>query len=980
MKKDNSGERFKRVSGILRHPGSYFRIPAETSPLTSTSEPQDRFRYYTLLVLLMLPAVLGYGLVSYSHREYLLFASILVMGVSISLSWLLLRRRNSGLVLYRLNATIFALLLLLLAQIGGTGGSKLLWMYTYPLVTFFLFGNIEGFCWSLGLFSAAVILLLKPLPWLPTFHYDPEFKIRFASTYLIVHIITWWFEYSRHHYRIDRRLLEQRVDERTKELTAVNLQLQEAIDNANQLARRAETANQAKGNFLATMSHEIRTPMNSIIGLSHLALQRDLDDQLTDYLKNINRSALSLLGIIDDILDFSKIEADKLFLEIVDFNVEQVLEQIATMLGGKAAEKGLELLFCYGPDLLVSLKGDPLRLGQILINLVSNAVKFTDAGEVVVSIKLIEKKQKTVRLEFSIDDTGIGMDPHQTEMLFQPFTQADSSTTRRFGGSGLGLAISSRLAALMEGQISVESRLGKGSRFVFRASFGIDSSGNAEPCLSTVRSTCQGRHVLVVDDHTACRETLGAMLKAMGCRVTTLSSGHEAVEKVSQWRADQAPVHLILLDRRMPGRSSIEVAKKIRKVTEIPIILLTEHDNDKPSNSAGSEPFDDYLIKPLLFSALIAVTTKHFRRATAEALSVEAATHHKEPVNGRLCGTKILLVEDKTINQQIVRDLLENHGLRVSVAENGKQALTCLHRENFDLVLMDIQMPEMDGYQTTRAIRRERRFDSLPVVAMTAHAMAGDREKCFQVGMNDYISKPIIPERLIAVIKGWIQAKDGRETIAGPSGKHDAQLELLTKGLPGFEVAEALRRVGGNTVLFKELLADFRRNIAEALPALRPLILGNKTEEALRCLHALKGISGNLGARSLNRIFQKTEHAVAASQGKKFGQLIQQMEETIKRELSAIDALIAAEPSSYTSPGTWGPVDKGQLVEAMGHLAVLLEQGRLDAGRSFEQLKLLLREHSNSEFEILAEAMARLDYTTARKALITLAAAMNVDL
>ena len=373
--------RLKWVLAGLRLPESFFGALTNTNSLNSASDSQNRLRYYTLLVLLMLPVVLGYGLEAIIEAHYLLAGCILAMGVSLIVSWLILRRWNNGLIIYRFNAVVFALLLFYLAVIGGSGGSKILWMYTYPLIAFFLFGKMEGFCWSLAVFVAAAVILLLPVPWVPVFNYDPEFKARFFSTYLIVHIITWWFEYSRHHYRIDKRTLERRVEERTKELTALNLQLQEAIEKANQLARRAEAANQAKSNFLATMSHEIRTPMNSIIGLSHLALQKGPDDQLFDYLKNIHSSALSLLGIIDDVLDFSKIEANKLFLETVDFNIEQILGRIANMLGGKASEKGLELLFIYGPEVLGTLRGDPLRLGQILINLVSNAIKFTDNGE-----------------------------------------------------------------------------------------------------------------------------------------------------------------------------------------------------------------------------------------------------------------------------------------------------------------------------------------------------------------------------------------------------------------------------------------------------------------------------------------------------------------------------------------------------------------------------------------------------------------------
>ncbi len=982
MEKDKTQKPFKRVLDILGGPDVWFGILTDTGSRVSLSESQNRRSYFSLLVLLMLPTASGFGLNCLLKAQYVLAASNFVFAVSLSLSWFYLRRREDDLTIYRLNALLFALLLLGLVQTGEIGGARILWMYTYPLVAFFLFGKAEGFYWSLMVFSMAVGLLIQPLPYLPAYHYPHEFKIGFAGTYLIVHIITWWLEYSRHCYRIDRKMLEHRVEARTMEITQVNRQLQEAIETANQLARKAESANQAKSNFLATMSHEIRTPMNSIIGLSHLALQKEPNDLLADYLKNIHNSALSLLRIVDDILDFSKIEANKMFLEIVDFNIDQVLEQIVNILGGKAAEKGLELLFCYSPEVLLNLKGDPLRLGQILINLVGNAIKFTHAGEVVIAIRLIETNEETARLEFSIKDTGVGMDAQQIEALFQPFTQADSSTTRKFGGSGLGLAISTRLAALMEGQIQAESQSGLGSKFVLTAAFGIGSSALSETAWSTARAACSGQRVLVLDDHPACRETLSSMLKDMGCNATALSFKAADVERIFHHEAGQTPVALVLLGMMQhSGESRVQLARKIKKHAAVPIVLLTTHDNDKtPDSPAGSDPFDDYWLKPVIFSALAAGLLKHFGPAEETIARDNPETDFMEQVSSGLAGTKVLLVEDKAINQQIVKDLLENYGISVHVAANGKQALSFLSKEYFDLVLMDIQMPEMDGYQTTRIIRSEKPFDGLPIIAMTAHAMTGDREKCFQAGMNDYISKPIIPERLLAMIQGWIQSKHDAKPATGSGRQAGEQAAQLSRALPGFAVNEALRRLGGNVPLYKELLQDFRKSLAEALPTLRPMIKSAETQESLHRLHALKGTSGNMGARALNHLLQEAEQALANAQKKTFDTMIERLETTIAREMAVIDACLAADFANGISPAVLNSADKRQVAAAMSYLDQLLEQGRLDAGNRFEQLKhLLSHEQSHAEFKKLADAMRRLDYVSARKALISLAAVMDIS-
>lgn len=939
-------------------------------------DDRTRLQYYTIFLLMGLPTMTFFAIYNCLQGEYATVGIIVFTVVSLVTGWYLLRKMSNGRWIYRGNSIVFAALILFLLQIGGDNGSKILWMYTYPFIVFFLFGKKEGFFWSGAILLSAIVLFWRPIPFFIAYDYGGAFKVRFITTYCLVSFMSFLFEHSHNHYRIDKKALKKRVDERTAELVQVNRQLQQAIEKANQLAERAESANMAKGDFLATMSHEIRTPMNSIIGLSHLALQNNgLDYQTEDYLKTVHGSAISLLRIIDDILDFSKIEANKLFLERANFNLEDVLENVSGMLGNKAAEKNLELLFYYPTDIPVHLVGDPLRLGQVLINLLSNAIKFTEKGQILLSVKSVEKQQDKVHLQIKVKDTGIGLSKDQIGLLFEPFSQADSSTTRRFGGSGLGLAISGRLAMLMDGQIGVKSRSGKGSTFTFDGWFGL-VPGEDVDFRKIYQKDFSGKCVLVIDRHSISRAVLRYMLKSLGFDVVMAAfSGESTSVSVDTKQTGIAP-DLILIDKNALGADLSGFFESLYNIDQIPTIMIASQGTN--STRMGKLKYiNNILTKPVLFSSLTTIILKCLGHQAVSRLEPDALAAESSNMPD-FNGLRVLIVEDKKINQKIVCDLLQKTGSRITIAENGRIALSKLDRETFDMVLMDVQMPEMDGYQTTRAIRADGRFDDLPVIAMTAHAIAGDREKCFEAGMNDYLSKPIIPKRLYAVMSGWIPSN--LHTAAGPVTEPESNAidKDFSLNLPHFNVVGALERIFGNIQLYKELLIEFRQNNAETIPAIRKLLHSSDFVLIKQRLHALKGVCGNLGADHIIPVIDELDPILSRSSKKDVHPLINRLEEMLNESFSAIDTLNSDRPYSYAFMAE-NDLDMEKLVATIDQLADLLDQGRLDAVDRLNTLKRILpKQYQDAEFNTIFDAVGRLDYENAHKALMNFSNSLNL--
>ena len=737
--------------------------------------------------------------------------------------------------------------------------------------------------------------------------------------------------FTGHVMRLNERVVESRkkLAEEVEERRKTDVALKDA-------KKMAEDATRAKSEFLANMSHEIRTPMNGVIAAAELAMNEQLSPKVNHYIKIILSSAHSLLGLINDILDFSKIEAGKLTIESRSFMLDEIIDRVVELFFNSASAKRIELLVNLDPEVPRSLKGDPLRLQQILTNLVGNAIKFTEKGGfILIGAKASNFEDNQFELNMWVKDTGVGISGDYLEKLFEPFTQADGSDTRRYEGTGLGLSICKRLVEMMDGRIWVESELGKGSTFFFAVKL---RKRRQEPSrVFSPPPELRFLHVLVVDDCEESRTIVSHYLESFGYTVEVADSGKSALTMIENREKQGTPFNLVLLDWLMPEIDGLEVSRRIRErnANPPPIIMMTAFGSDMEKEEAEKIGVQAFLIKPIyqstMFNAIMDAfgKEKHKKLRPKYRLTTDSTVHKR-----RLKGFRILVVEDNPTNLEIAVAILESAGIITDTASNGREAVEKIFKNQYDAVLMDVQMPEMNGLQATRKIRSELSLMDLPIIAMTAHAMRGDEEKCMAAGMDGYVSKPVDQARLFQLL--WRLLKNRRPVLEMKPLPSESEMETessvsngraLPDKVPGIDIREAIEKLNLEPEIYRKILSGFRKNSLDIVESVKKALEENDMDRIVAMAHTLKGSSGNIGAQELFNASRELE--TAASKGSDrivLKAAAKQVEETLDIVLASILSLEQLSENEISRDLSASKLDDSHFREVLQELAEALRR------------------------------------------------------